>query len=277
MRRTIILPLLLAVLLVAVGCGDDEPVDTGGTTRAPGSTDGGAGGSDGLDGRVFLSTTVTDGGADRPLVDDTQIRLTFDDGTVGASAGCNTFGGDYTLDGGVLVVTGGAMTEMGCDEPRMAQDEWLFALLGDRPAVALDGDRLTLTAGDVVIELVDEETASPDRPLVGTRWTLESILEGSGPDGSVSNVPEGIEAWIVFADDGTLSVELGCNGGSGSYEVEGDRILVADLASTDIGCDAMSVETAFTAVLQADPTYAVDADRLTLRTDAGGLDFRAEG
>src|SRR5687767_13306695 len=84
----------------------------------------------GLDGRQFLSTHVTVGGAPFALVPNTQIRLSFSDGTnLGGSAGCNIFGGTYVLDGDRIVWTGGGMTEMGCDDPRHAQDDWLTAFL----------------------------------------------------------------------------------------------------------------------------------------------------
>ena len=52
-----------------------------------------------VDGRTFLSTDVTQDGEERPLVDGTQIRLAFSDGQLSASAGCNTIGGTYSIDG----------------------------------------------------------------------------------------------------------------------------------------------------------------------------------
>ena len=69
-----------------------------------------------FDGTEWLSTAVTEDGADRPLVDGTRIRLSFTDGELAASAGCNTMGGAYRIEEGLLVVEGGGMTEMGCDE-----------------------------------------------------------------------------------------------------------------------------------------------------------------
>jgi hypothetical protein len=53
----------------------------------------GTGNTVALDGRTFISTSVVDGNEDRELVANTEIRLTFNDGQLGASAGCNTFGG----------------------------------------------------------------------------------------------------------------------------------------------------------------------------------------
>ena len=54
-----------------------------------------ASGSDGLDGREFVSTQV-DG---YELVPDSTIRISFADGSVSVNAGCNTMFGGYTVDG----------------------------------------------------------------------------------------------------------------------------------------------------------------------------------
>src|SRR2546423_11077938 len=78
-------------------------------------------------GRTFLSTSVTENGRPRPVVDGTRISLTFvaDGHRLGAQAGCNQMGGPAAFEGGRLVVGDLATTEMGCDAPRHAQDEWL--------------------------------------------------------------------------------------------------------------------------------------------------------
>ena len=158
--------LLLCAVLVVAGC----------TSAAPA----------GLDGRTFLSTAVTDGGGARDLVPGTRIRLSFDDGRIGVQAGCNTMGASYRLDGGRLRITDAATTEMGCDPARQAQDDWVFAFLGAGPTVALAGDELTLTAGSTAIRFLDREVAEPDLPLVGTTWTVVSLIGGD----AVSSVPQ---------------------------------------------------------------------------------------
>ena len=88
-----------------------------------------------LDGRTFLSTRVTRDGADRPLVAGSRIRLTFQaDGTLGANAGCNSIGGAWKLEGGMLVYSVGSMTAMACEQPLMDQDTWLDACPARPPA-----------------------------------------------------------------------------------------------------------------------------------------------
>src|SRR5262245_37517540 len=90
----------------------DPPAPSGGTS------------AEDLEGRVFLSQSVTEGGAPRALVDGTRLQLEFHDASVGGNAGCNSLGGRYALTGGKLVVTDATMTEMACDAPRMDQEAW---------------------------------------------------------------------------------------------------------------------------------------------------------
>jgi heat shock protein HslJ len=224
-----------------------------------------------LDGRTFLSTKVTQKGADFPLVPGTSIRLTFGkDGQLGVSAGCNHMGGTYRIDGGTLRFEGGAMTEMGCDEPRHKQDDWVFGFLGSKPAVAVAGNDLILTAGDTVIRLVDREIADPDLPLVGPTWTVNSIVAGD----AVSSIPDGVVATLKFGQDGRVEVQTSCNSGGGTYAVEGGRIQFRDIVTTKRGCDGASaqMETAVLGTLRAETlTYAIDAGSLTLMAGAQGV------
>ncbi len=228
---------------------------------------------DTLDGTEWLSTAVTEAGADRPLVEGTQIRLSFTDGQLGASAGCNTMGGAYTVEDGRLIVEGGGMTEMGCDEERHAQDEWLFGFIGSQPSLAQEGDKLTLTSGETVIALQDSEVAEPDLPLTGTTWTVDSIITGD----AVSSVPNGATATLVFTDDGRLEVDNGCNIGGGTYEVTDGRLRVGELMTTLRACDAPAaqLESAVMGVLNAEEIeYAIDAGSLTLMAGDQGLGLR---
>lgn len=228
---------------------------------------------DPLDGTEWISTAVTEAGADRPLVDGTQVRLSFTDGQLGASAGCNTMGGAYRVEDGRLIVEGGGMTEMGCDEERHAQDEWLFGFLGSQPMLVQEGDKLTLTSGETVIALQDSEVAEPDLPLTGTTWTVDAIITGD----AVSSVPNGATATLVFTDDGRLEVDNGCNSGGGTYKVTDGQLRVSELMTTLRACDAPAaqLESAVMGVLNAaEIDYAIDAGSLTLMAGDQGLGLR---
>jgi len=223
-----------------------------------------------LAGREFLSNGITDGGAAFQLVPGTRVRLGFTDANITAQAGCNTFGAAYRIEAGRLVVDGGAMTEMGCDEPRNQQDQWLFAFLGSKPAATLAGTDLTLDNGRTVIRLVDRTIAEPDRNIVGPTWTVTSIIDG----GAVSSVPAGVTASLIFNDDGTVEVNAGCNRGRGSWVAEGTGITFRDVALTKMACDgpAGALENAVVAVLHAGAVQAsIRASTLTLQAGNKGI------
>ena len=149
MRRLTASLFLLALFLTA--CGDDG----GGDTVDAGS-DGGDAGTvtlEDLEGRAFDST----GSTGYEIVEGTTISLTFADGRISANAGCNTQNGDVeVVDGQLRLTSQLASTMMGCEEPLMAQDQWVASFLEADPDVTLDGDALTLTAGDESLELSAE-------------------------------------------------------------------------------------------------------------------------
>jgi heat shock protein HslJ len=226
-------------------------------------------------GRTFLSANVTDGGAPRPLVAGTQLRLVFQpDGNLGVTAGCNHIGGTYRIEGTTLLVEAGAMTDMGCDEPRHTQDEWIVRVLTSKPTLALAGADLRLTSGTVAIHLVDREVADPDRPLTGTRWVVDSIRNRD----AVSSIPAGATAEILIVEDGTVELETGCNSGSGRVATAGDQLRFSEIATTKRGCvgGADELERAVVGVLGADAiAWSIEADRLTLDAGAVGLELHA--
>ncbi len=228
-------------------------------------------GSPDLGGREFLSTSVLVGGLAQPLVDGTQIRISFDEeGMLAAHAGCNHFGAMYRIDGGVLAITGGAMTEMGCDPALSEQDEWLFGFLGSQPQVRLSGDELVMEEDETVITLLDREVADPDLPLIGPVWTVSAIISND----AVSSVPEDVIATLVFTEEQLVMVNTGCNSGSGRAEVLADSIRFGDIALTRVACEgsAAEMEDAMLTVLSADVVrYEVDANVLELSIAGYGL------
>lgn len=255
---------LVVVALVLAACGSDDDDDTSPatdpepapttpttpTTEAPAFD---------LDGREFLSVSVD--GYD--LVDDTTIRLNFDEGGLSANAGCNTLVGGYTIVDGRLSAPMLATTEMACEPDLMVQDRWLTDILSLEPIVELDGDTLTMRgAGGATLEFLDRTVADPDRPVVGTRWVLDGIRDGD----AVSTVPEGVIASITIDDDGNAVVEAGCNRGSAGVEITDDTMLFGPLALTRMMCepDAMDVEAIMAAVLDGEVRYTIEADRLML-------------
>ena len=176
------------------------------------------------------------------------------------------------IEGRILVAGSLATTEMGCDEPLMAQDAWLADLLGGA-TMALDGDTLVLATGSVRLTLDDREIADPDRPLLGTRWVVDGMISRD----AVSSVPAGVTAALTFSD-GRVEVEAGCNRGGGTAEVGDTTITFGAVALTDMACapDVMAVEGVVAAMLSGEVPYSIEAGSLTLGVGGVGLMLRAE-
>ena len=268
------------IVVVLSACGEGDVTETSRTseTSGPEATAPGAGvASDQLEGRTFRGTDVF--GHD--LVDGTEVSLSFEDGTLSTNAGCNTSGGAYSLDDGVLRSEGDWFTTaMGCTPELEAQDQWLARLLADGVDITLDGDVLTLTStngGDVTMTLHsgDADLAS----LTGTTWMLTAIVSGD----AASSVPAGVEQpTLRIGEDGMAELFAGCNRGGaavGTTTTEsGEALSVGPIRLTKMACsdDAMSVEATVLGVLEAQPTFTISADRgLTLTApDGTGLEFQ---
>jgi heat shock protein HslJ len=221
----------------------------------------------GVDGKTYLSTAIE--GA--TLVPGTRIRLAFKDGSLSANAGCNQMAGAYTISAGRLTTNGMSTTEMGCDQARMQQDEWLARLLGGA-TITLSGDTLTLTEGPIRVTLLDREVASPDLPLAGTHWVLDGIISGD----VASSVPAAVTASIRIAN-GATDINTGCNTGSGTVMVATDALTFGPLTLTKKACDQApaSVQHAILAVLTGTVRYSIEAGVLTIDGVGAGLSFRA--
>ncbi|MBI2763273.1 MAG: META domain-containing protein [Chloroflexi bacterium] len=268
MRRPSIITLALLAGILAGGCSADTSADPGGS-GAPGTSAAprGSSGTETVEGRTFLSTEVEG----QTLLAGTRIRLSFQGGTVGADAGCNSMGGSYQIQGDRLVVPQMITTEMGCALDRAAQDQWVAAILSGS-AIALDGDALTLTGNGIRVTLLDRTVADPDRPLLGTPWTVDGIIQGD----AASSVPLGATAVLTFSS-GRVDVQAGCNAGSAEAVISNATITFGVLGLTKkiCGSDVMELEQSVLLALNGVIGYRIEADALTLTNGAVGLTLRA--
>lgn len=89
-----------------------------------------------------------------PVIEGTNVTLTFEDGRVAGTGGCNRISGGYHTDGTVnegLPIRFGEMasTMMACPEDRMQQEQRFLGLLGAVNAYTFD------PAGDLVLSTAD--------------------------------------------------------------------------------------------------------------------------
>jgi heat shock protein HslJ len=259
-RRT---ALLLAAALVLAACGGTREPAAEGTPDPEGDW-----------------VLVEGRGPDGPLalVEDSPVTLTVDGERWGGVAACNSYQGSVSLDGDRLMFDDGiAVTEMAClDEDVMALEAGYLAALAAAERVERRGEQLVLSGPDV--ELVfDAVPPEPDAALVGTVWRLESLVDGLGPDGSVSSVVG--EPTLELTEDGEVRGDTGCNTFTGSYELDDETLELGPLATTRMACDGPegSQEEHVLDVLEADSlAVTIDGAGLRLSADDRALDYRAD-
>src|SRR5260221_3914440 len=212
-------------------------------------------------GRTFVSTSVTDGGHQRPLVRATKISLTFRAGNISANADCNTISGAARLDAGRLVVGALATTAIGCPQPLADQDARLPDFLATRSTLTLQGTALTLHGTTTVITLTDRKVPEPNRTLAGTHWVADTVIDHN----TASSVPPAITADLILTADGHVSGSTGCRVFSGSYTATATTRTFSRLGTGKRSCpsDTAHMDRAVLAALTGARASPIDGDRLT--------------
>ncbi len=248
MRATI----LIMLLTLASGC---RLVPGGGTPLA-------------VDGEWQLQSG-TNQGQPIPIVPGSRVTLKIDGDQVGGSSGCNIYGGTITLDGSKVTISALSMTEMACEEPRMASEAAYLAALPRVTSVERSGDTLVLSGPEVELRYALVPPV-PDAALVGTRWMLESLISADVASSTVKEAP------LRFGDDGKVSVSTGCRDLTGSYTVSGARVEMT-LDPYDLyacGGALGDQDSHVLAVIGTSFDFAIDGDALTLTAGEHGLAYR---
>jgi heat shock protein HslJ len=237
--------LVLAAALLVAGCAD----------RGAGSAD--------VLGEWFLADGEADGGP-LPRPAGSSATLIVGPEELTGRSFCNSFSSTYRLDGATLAVDGVGGTEMGCEPGVMAAETAYLSALGRADTVTLDGADLVLTGTGVRLRFSPLPPV-PDRALAGTRWVLDTLV-----DGDVASSTQG-EAVLALAADGTLSGSTGCRTLAGRWTADGGSLSFPEL-QVGGGChpDGEAQDAHVTGVLGVPVTYGVTGRQLTL-TGAGGL------
>ena len=195
-----------------------------------------------------------------------QITIEFQGGQVSGVSACNQYGGSYTAKSdGSLTFGAFHSTAMACIPAVGALEHFYMEALGKVTHFSVDGTlELTGTGKPLTYDRAPPVTSVQ---LVGTQWTLSSIVSGS----TASSVPDGVEATLVLASDGTASGSGGCNAFHGTYQTSGNELTFGPLASTKKLCadDVMSVEQSYLSALQDAGSYVIAGNQLTIDDSSG--------
>jgi heat shock protein HslJ len=245
-------------LLLVLGCGSEAPADGASSARLTRAA---------LDGMQFL----LERSENLALVPGSKLTLSFREKELSFGANCNGHFGAYELRDGSLIIDGFASTTRACGPELEGQDQRIAAFFSSRPLIARNGDLLTFTGAEAVLTFIDREVADPDRPLVGTPWTVDTYIDGD----FASNVVLPDDPTLAFGSDGKLRFYTACNAGEVDYVVTGRTLTFSNLGHHEAGCPGASAAEAERHVLAVlapgTATFEIDAQRLTIRRDKLGL------
>ncbi|HET6151881.1 MAG TPA: META domain-containing protein [Marmoricola sp.] len=223
-----------------------------------------------LDGS-FVVTAATADGQPRPFVRGTQMQISFAGPQVTVTAGCNTMSGSYGLSGTRLIVKSLSSTEIGCPQPQMTQDAWIAGLFS-RPVQYLTGKDAAIISGSVVLALAPRSAVAPDRPLRGTTWVLDTLVDGT----VATSVPSDAAGSLVISG-GRARISDGCNTGNASVAIDGARLRFTNVVLTVRPCPSASSTAvgAVRAVLDGTDEFVISGGTLRITHGQHGLGFAA--
>jgi heat shock protein HslJ len=224
-------------------------------------------------GGAFFSATftqlVTGGELSRALFNVESGSITFSDGSLSATVGCNSIFGSAELIFGdlsagspsTLDLAGPlAATKMYCDGLMEAEEALISILEGD--LLSLVGDGITSSNGIIRIEggvpIAIPDVIAPEYP------PFMILIDGTNYD---------VTGGYVVIDGDQLSASVGCNTLAAEVTVEGETLLLnSPLISTEMYCEVlMDAEAALATVLQGENLRWVTP--FDLRSDSGAVVF----
>ncbi len=236
---------------------------------------------------------------DQPALADAEVTLTFQDGQVSGSGGCNSYSGTFSLgDDNPLVMSIGPLTatDTSCPEPAGSQESAYLAALGNVAHWGYDFGRLALYyAGgqDVESRLLfapqaASETAALPAPELAPPPTEDLLMLRAHPWQWVSfaNPLEAVEIEepasyrVAFNPDASLAVTADCNDVVGFYQGEwGETLTIAVDSATLADCGPASRSAQFVTLLGSGARYFFEGENLyiDLFADGGTLGFAPAG
>lgn len=106
------------------------------------------------------------------------------------------------------------------------------------------------------------------------KWVSNDFLPTASADPTEEgSVALGSEYWVMFRPDGQFSFRADCNGGFGSYEMDGSSVDIGPMGTTLMMCPEGGQGSEFTAALDSVTSWSIDqsgaSDVLVLTTEDG--------
>lgn len=154
------------------------------------------------------------------------VTLIVEPGSVGGSAGCNSYGGRLVV-GPTSSILEMASTAMACEPAEVMTVEMTYTRgLMNVDTMARQGDKLTLSGPNV--DLLFSPVADVDpADFVDVEWRLVAL--GADEDGPA---PAGEAPTLILAADGRLIATTGCRDLDGAWTTSGPEVLVTRMAAS---------------------------------------------
>lgn len=250
-----------------------------------------------LDGTNWIALTYVDANGDPvDVLPEALVDITFADGKVNGTAGCNRYFADAQIDGATIVLGPAGATRMACGEALDGQETAYLAALDRVAAFTVDDGLLALLDADgavlaTFVEAVDaaspENNASPeddataedaveddlaDTPdLAGTVWTWVRF-DGSTDTDSIA-VGDPSRYTLELLNDGTYALQADCNRAGGDYTLDGSALALEPGPMTLAECGPDSHYDTYIRLLGEVTAFAFDGPGLVLETISGTLTF----
>ena len=206
----------------------------------------------------------------------TEISILFsEDGELIGSAGCNRYSATYETDGKSVEIGTAVTTRMYCEDPEgiMEQESaYLMALasavtyqIQDNALTMEDVDGVRVLSFTALVEDVEVDFSPTEEvsELVGPLWKWLAFVE---PNDDQLFVDDPNKYSIEFLPDGQVSVQADCNRVGGTYQEDGDRVLIELGASTLAACPPGSLADGFLRLLEDAVMYSIERQYMYLDT-----------
>lgn len=204
---------------------------------------------------------------DKTVQSDAPPTMSFKEGQVSGSTGCNRYFGPVTITGSKVSIGQVGSTQMACEQPLMDQEQRFLTALASVTTAQNSGTGLELldASGAVVLKLAPPPVVTP-KPLTGTTWTLTTFVKGDVAESPVADTS------ITMRIDGDQLSGKACNSYGGTVTQDGSSFKVGPLRSTKMACPGdgvMEQEARYLALLQSVTSMTLDEAGLTLTAPDG--------
>jgi heat shock protein HslJ len=200
-----------------------------------------------------------------------DVSAHIEDRLMAGNSSCNNYYLEIKVEGSRLSFPGGgSIEEMGCGFPGDVQEEYIAALLSS-DEIAREGDRLIITGSNSRL-VFEAATPAPIDEMVGRDWRLVRFTHGHRTQAIAPAMLRftRVEPNPKNAIEGKYAGTTGCGRFSGTYTVQGERVVFLSGSAAGGRCSDKALQEQHDAVslgISDWITAEVDGNKLTVFAD----------